>query len=307
MEFEGLNNQIEKYNNLQNEIDKMEQILQGLRDKTKELEKEVYEDKYVNQISGLTEENLKLMLDVHLLSYQCDLLTFNNNNNNANTNVRNNPYAYGSSRLQNQQYIMGQSSRRPIVNNANNVQIAAGPSFLIQRNQPIEPYRNFDDDILFTRLPHTNQIAANLQPCKLIATTTNTNNQNHNQKSPPLPPRPNRHQHPSRSPPPPPPPGYHKQGSSSHSFMILNNNNQDNQQRKWKCARCTLENNDNLNKCEACEFVRLEPPLGSIIAKNQESLHKLTLDSSTTTTSPTSPPITHGHHHGKKWNKRQNH
>lgn len=56
MEFEGLNNQIEKFNILQDEMDKVEQIRQRLRDRTKELEKEVYEQRYVNQISTLTEE-----------------------------------------------------------------------------------------------------------------------------------------------------------------------------------------------------------------------------------------------------------
>ncbi|OTF82925.1 hypothetical protein BLA29_003492, partial [Euroglyphus maynei] len=159
MEFEGLSNQLEKYNNLQGEIDELEQILQGLRDKSRELEKDVYEDKYVNQISSLTEENQKLMLDVHLLSYQCDLLTFNNNNRNAS----NDPYAYQSTRLQNP--YMGSS--RPFIPVANsNLNNQIRPSWLFIRNQ-VEPYRNVDDDILSKRLPNTNQIAANLQPCKL--------------------------------------------------------------------------------------------------------------------------------------------
>ncbi|KAH9506700.1 hypothetical protein DERF_011419 [Dermatophagoides farinae] len=299
MEFEGLNNQIEKFNILQDEMDKVEQIRQRLRDRTKELEKEVYEQRYVNQISTLTEENLKLMLDVHLLSYQCDLLTFNNNNNN-NRNAQNNPYGYGPSRFNNP-YMNRMVPSRPLIAIPDMI---AGPSFMINRNQ-VEPCLDIDNNILSRRLPHSNQIAATLQPCKLISSNTNTTtNNNNNQKSPPLPPRPNRQQHPSRSPPPPPPPSssqYKSGGHDHHRHPMMMTN--DSQQRKWKCARCTFENSESLNKCEVCEFARLVPPLDTIITNNLDSLHTLA-DSKHSPTSP-SPP-THGHH-GKKWNKRHNH
>lgn len=195
------------------------------------LENQIYDPKYVNQISALTRENVKLRRDTRILSSQVDLFVLAQKQTQKNKS---------DSSIQNCKEIRQTNMLDFYKPGSSNPNIA----------QLLNLHKN--NNLLAFRLPPSEQIR--LQPNQVVNENSNA--------SPPIPPRPKNwpptphHQsnrHPSRSPPPPP-----KPNRNSEKNAELNNENND---PRWHCPRCTFANDENLNECEVCNCAKLSSPL----------------------------------------------
>lgn len=218
--------QIEKRQLLLDEIQKMQSNNELILKKINILENQIYDPKYVNQISALTRENVKLRRDTRILSSQVDL------------------------------FVLAQKQTQK---NKSDSSIETRPTNLINFYQPGSSNQNIaqllnlhqNNNLLALRLPPSEQIR--LQPNHV------SSNENIN-VSPPIPPRPKNwpptphhhhhhtNRHPSRSPPPPPKP---TRNLNPDKTPELNNENND---PRWHCPRCTFANDENLNECEVCHL-----------------------------------------------------